>query len=142
MRWFLRRYPGNEATEVPARRCGEKGTYYGTVQILSPRLEIRTARRIELRRAVFRLSAAVYVRFTARRVQFNQPAKFGTAARRFAITCSQIASYRVQILSPLSRQSTDTDERSFRARRRAKSAAVCATAEVFAQSRISAALPS
>lgn len=31
------------------------GTYYDTVQILSPRLEIKTARRDHLRRAVFRL---------------------------------------------------------------------------------------
>ena len=67
-----------------------------------PRLEIKTARRVQLRRAVSRLSPASYVIHEGQHCRFKRMIHFGPRKRTTALTCCRIESYRVQIQSPLS----------------------------------------
>ncbi len=73
-----------------------------SVQILLPRLEIKTARRVDSRRAVFRLVSASYANHDAQFSQFKQAALFRMRRRAIARTYSEVRSYGVQIQSPLS----------------------------------------
>ena len=73
-----------------------------SVQILLPRLEIRTARRNELRRAVSRLVGASYANHEAQLSQFKQATLFGMQRRPIARNYYLAGIYRVQILPPRS----------------------------------------
>ena len=67
-----------------------------------PRLEIKTARRIDLRRAVSRLVRASYANHEAKLSQFKRATLFRVRRRAIARTYCRIGSYGVQIQSPLS----------------------------------------
>lgn len=71
-------------------------------RVLSPRLEVKTARRVHSWRAVSRLVGASYANHEAQLSQFKQATQFGMRRRPFARTYCLTGLYGVQILSPLS----------------------------------------
>ena len=73
-----------------------------SIAVLSPRLEIQTARHVDSWRAVSRLVLASYANHDAQFSQFKQAALFRMRRRAIARTYSQVRSYGVQIQSPLS----------------------------------------
>ena len=93
--------PGKEARFSGFPANPRNRTILEIVQILSPRLEIKTARRIDLRRAVSRLVVASYANHKAQISHFKRATLFETRRKAFSRNRCVAESWGVQIQSPL-----------------------------------------
>ena len=95
------RYTAFNVSKRQADHC-EKGAAKSSNRVLLSRLEIRIARRNEMRRAVSRLVGASYANHEAQLSQFKQAALFRMRRRAIARNRCVAGSWGVQIQSPFS----------------------------------------